>query len=84
MKLVLTLLVRDEADIVGDTIAGHLALGVDQIVATDNGSIDGTLEILEDYRKAGVLKLLHEPPSDFSQSCWVSRMARDRISGIGR
>ena len=76
MSLVLTLLVRDEADIIADTIEAHLALGVDHIVATDNGSQDGTLDILNEYRRAGVLHLIREPPSDFSQGLWVSRMAR--------
>jgi hypothetical protein len=42
MKIVMTLLVRDEADIVDEHISFHLAAGVDFIVASDNGSSDGT------------------------------------------
>ena len=38
MKLVMTLLVRDEADIVDAQIAFHLDAGVDFVVATDNRS----------------------------------------------
>ena len=49
MKLVMTLLVRDEADIVDAQIAYHLDAGVDFVVATDNRSEDATTEILERY-----------------------------------
>ena len=53
MKLVMTLLVRDEADIVDAQIAFHLHAGVDFVIATDNLSEDGTTEILERYERAG-------------------------------
>ena len=53
MKLVMTLLVRNEADIVDAQIAFHLHAGVDFVIATDNGSDDGTVEILERYERAG-------------------------------
>ena len=53
MKLVMTLLVRDEADIVDAQIAFHLAAGVDFVIATDNRSEDGTTRILERYERAG-------------------------------
>ena len=37
MMLVLTLLCRDEADILESMLRFHLAQGVDRIIATDNG-----------------------------------------------
>jgi hypothetical protein len=76
MNLVMTLLVRDEADIVDAQIAFHLNAGVDFVVATDNRSEDGTTEILERYERAGVLHLLHEDGDDMRQAEWVTRMAR--------
>ena len=76
MRLVLTLLARDEADIVDAQIAFHLHAGVDFVIATDNGSRDETLEILERYERAGRLLLLHEAGQDMRQDEWVTRMAR--------
>jgi hypothetical protein len=76
MKLVMTLLVRDEADIVDAQIAYHLDAGVDFVVATDNRSEDATSEILERYESEGVLHLIREPGDDLRQSEWVTRMAR--------
>jgi hypothetical protein len=42
----------------------------------DNGSTDGTTEILERYERAGVLRLIREPASDMRQDEWVTSMAR--------
>jgi len=76
MKLVMTLLVRDESDIVDAQIAFHLHAGVDFVVATDNRSEDGTTEILERYARAGYLHLIREEGEDMRQAEWVTRMAR--------
>ncbi len=72
----MTLLVRDEADIVDAQIAFHLDLGIDLVVATDNRSEDGTTEILERYAREGHLHLIREPGDDLRQTEWVTRMAR--------
>ncbi len=83
MKLVMTLLVRDEADIVDAQIAFHLDAGVDFVVATDNRSEDGTTEILERYAREGMLHLIREPGDDLRQSEWVTRMARLAATEFG-
>jgi hypothetical protein len=83
VKLVMTLLARDEADVVDAQLAYHLNAGVDFVVATDNGSTDGTTDILERYARAGVLHLLREPGDAILQSEWVTRMARLAASDFG-
>jgi len=75
MRLIMTLLVRDEEAIVRENIEYHLDRGVDFIIATDNLSRDGTADILREYERAGVLRYLHEAGDDHSQDLWVSRMA---------
>jgi hypothetical protein len=76
MKLVLTLLARDEADIIDAQVAFHLNAGVDFVIATDNASEDGTTEILESYARQGCLYLIREPAEGLRQGEWVTRMAR--------
>jgi len=83
MRLVLTVLARDEADIVDAQIAFHLNAGVDFVVATDNRSRDGTTEILESYARQGCLRLIHEPAEGLRQGEWVTRMARMAAAEFG-
>ncbi len=83
MKVVMTLLVRDEADVVDEQIAFHLDAGVDFVVATDNRSQDGTTEILQRYEREGRLHLIREPGDDLRQSEWVTRMARLAATEFG-
>jgi Glycosyl transferase family 2 len=76
MKIAMTLLVRNEEDVIRSHLDFHLHAGVDVVIATDNGSVDGTAEILEEYQQRGVLQLLHEPAGEYRQREWVTRMAR--------
>jgi glycosyl transferase family 2 len=76
MTLVMTLLARDEADIVESWLAFHLNAGADFVIATDNRSEDGTTEILERYAREGHVHLIREPGEDLRQDEWVTRMAR--------
>ncbi len=75
-KLVMTLFVRNEADIIRHNIDFHINQGVDFIIATDNGSVDGTREILVEYEKKGVLHLLEKRAYTYRQAFWVNRMSR--------
>jgi Glycosyl transferase family 2 len=75
-KIVMTLLVRDNADIVGANLDFHLAMGVDHVVVTDNRSEDATRAIVLDYVRRGVATLIDQPADDYDQSAWVTTMAR--------
>jgi hypothetical protein len=75
-RIVMTLLCRDEEDIVGYNIAYHLAQGVDFVIATDNASQDRTPQVLERFARQGKLHLIREPSLTHEQGRWVTRMAR--------
>src|SRR6185436_3226846 len=76
MRLVQTLVVRDEADIVDDQIRYHLDAGVDFVIATDHQSVDGTTDILESYAHDGVLRRIAVTDAIMRDGPWRTRMAR--------
>ena len=78
-RLIMTLLVKNEDDIVDETIKFHLNSGVDFIIATNNNSTDKTRDILLKYQQRGVLELIDEAGENFDQVKWVDRMIRIAI-----
>lgn len=82
MKLVQTLVVRDEADIVDTQIAYHLNAGVDFVIATDHDSEDGTTDILEAYARDGCLRRI-PVRGEMHDGPWRTRMARLAASEHG-
>lgn len=76
MKLVMTLLVRDEEDILESHLRFHLSQGVDFILVTDNLSVDSTPDLLERFVQEGRVRVIREPDDTYSQAIWVTRMAR--------
>ena len=83
MTLVMTLLARDEADVVESWLAYHLNAGADFVVATDNRSVDGTTDVLERYANEGHVHLIRENGEDLRQDEWVTRMARMAATDFG-
>jgi len=83
VKLVMTLLVRNEDDILEANLDYHFARGVDFVIATDNNSEDATPAILERYAQRGLVHVIHEPSDDYSQRQWVTRMARLAATDFG-
>ena len=79
MKLVMTLLVRDEADILRENLEFHLNRGVDEIILMDNLSADGTADIAREYEQAGYLHYMLQPQDDYSQGRWVTEMAHRAV-----
>ena len=79
----MTLLVRDEADVLESHLEYHLSLGVDHIVAMDNCSVDQTSEILQRYEAMGRVTYLHQPADNYAQGEWVTTMARMAATELG-
>jgi hypothetical protein len=71
----MTLVVRDEVDIVEAQLAYHLDAGVDFVLATDHGSMDGTRDVLRRYEREGRLGLFGVS-GEMRESDWRTQMAR--------
>jgi glycosyl transferase family 2 len=76
MKLVMTLLVRDEEDIPRDHVDYHLNAGVDHVIAIDHRSQDRSTEILESYARQRVLTHTREEGTFSQQGDWQTHMSR--------
>ena len=81
-RLVMTLLVKNEEEMLVENLEFHHAMGVDGFIITDNNSTDATPRIIEHYRQKGwVLDAIRETATDYDQKRWVDRMvllARER------
>jgi hypothetical protein len=75
-RLVLLMVVRDERDVLADNLRFHFQLGVDFALVLDNGSTDGSQEVLEEFRKEGRLDWRPEPDPAYRQSMWMTGLAR--------
>jgi hypothetical protein len=76
MKLVMTILVRNEDDILRENLEYHLKNGVDYFLITDHHSRDNTLEIINEYVDKGVAEVRVEQSEEHHQASWVTEMAR--------
>lgn len=74
-RLIMTLLVKNEEELLEQNLIFHKAMGVDGFVVTDNNSTDRTPEILRRYAEQGwILEIIREPATDYAQKVWVDRM----------
>ena len=85
MRLVMTLKVRDEEDVIDDNLRFHRALGIDFFVVMDNGSVDRTPEILARYVDAGLAHVLRDETGDLRAlgAEWYTRMGRMAATEFG-
>ena len=73
--IVMTLLVKNEEQMLAQQIEFHHALGVDHFIVTDNNSTDGTPDIIRRYQEKGwVVDVIEEHATDYEQKAWVDRM----------
>ena len=81
----MTYVVRDEADVLEVNLRVHRALGVDSFAVLDNGSTDGTAEILERWRAAGLAHVITDPDADTDEVFreWQTRLAKLATDELG-
>jgi hypothetical protein len=85
MRLVMTLKVRDEEDVIEDNLRFHGAMGVDFFIIMDNGSVDRTPEILARYADAGLAHVLRDDSGNLRAlgAEWYTRMGRMAATEFG-
>ena len=83
MRIVTTLMIRDEADIVGAMLTHQREQGVDHVIVTDNASVDGTVDLLRTFERQGFVTLWHDPEHRKQQYRVVTRMARHAATELG-
>ena len=81
MSVVLTMVVRDAADVLEANLAFHLNAGVDFVIAGDPGSQDGTTEILDSFSRDG--HLVRMPVEGGSERAWRTEIARLAVAEYG-
>ena len=74
IKIIATLLIKNEEDIISKNIEHHINQGVSNFIITDNASSDKTRSIIEKYPE--VVDIIDEHDNSHRQSEWVTRMAR--------
>lgn len=73
-KIVMTILVKNEADIIEANIRTHACLGVDAFVVMDNSSNDGTREILESLQNEFEMLIVDET-GYYQQKKFMTKLA---------
>ena len=70
-KVVMTLLVKNEAELLETNLRFHHAMGVDAFVVTDNGSTDATPDIIRRYVEKGwIVAHITEPDTGYHHFFW--------------
>jgi Glycosyl transferase family 2 len=82
VKIVMTLLARNEEDILDAHLSFHRAAGVDLVLAIDNDSDDSTPEILASHARDGFVDVRRET-GDLQQADWVTELARRAAAEFG-
>ena len=70
------MMVRNERDILPVSLRYHLESGIDQILVADNGSTDGTAEILEEFAATNRVHVFARP-GPFHQADTTTALARE-------
>jgi len=71
--LTMTILVKNEIDIIEKNIRFHAKKGVDSFVVMDNNSTDGTRELLEELKKEFEITIIDEKGT-YNQAKWMTKL----------
>ena len=69
-------MVKNEEDIIGETILNLLAQGIDHVLVADNGSTDDTRGVLLRLAEQHPVHVVHDPIVDYWQAVKISHLAR--------
>lgn len=76
-KLFMTLVVRDEEDIIEQNIRFHSAMGVDGFIVLSHNSVDNTNAILERLKQEKLVnEIIYKDTPDHKHSVWVNKMVK--------
>ena len=76
IRVVMTLLVRNEEDVIAENILFHHAQGVSSFLVIDNLSTDATPEILRRLARFVPIIYIKQTADTYDQAKWVTSMAR--------
>ncbi len=75
IKLIMTLVVKDEENIIEKNIRFHHAMGVDGFIVVNHNSTDSTLDILQRLQSEGLVLEIHTKTTvKHEHSKWVNEM----------
>lgn len=77
MKIFGITMVRNEADVIRLSLLHHLGLGLDRILVIDNGSTDGTTDVLERLSWDDPRIQWRPDPGPYQQSVALTALARE-------
>src|SRR5437867_3948226 len=81
MRFVAVAGVKNEIDVI-EAFVRHTLAFVNHLVVLDNGSTDGTLDVLRALHKEGLpLDVVEEPSFGYYQSEWMTRLMREYAVG---
>ncbi|PWW01546.1 glycosyl transferase family 2 [Hoeflea marina] len=70
-EAVMAFAVQDEEDILDQKLRHHLACGFTHFHIIDHGSLDGSLDILADYARQGVVSLIRKQRTEPASDAWI-------------
>jgi hypothetical protein len=82
-RLAMSLVVRDEIELIAANIEFHAAHGVDAFFVMDNGSTDGTRELLGELTRTYDMVVVDQPARSFKQGEWATELA-DMAREVGK